>query len=382
MTRDDRIKKIIHESARELGDIMVVSPKQAAKDVVKKALGRSVRTKDPLFWPAGMLMLGLSEAAAWCEKKAAAEDASEEDKKYIQVRDAILHALNAHTQLWMEKYQGKLDFVDDALAGVAFVRLYKLTGEEKYKKAADRIAAYLEKAPRDSEGAIIYNGERSTNIFADGIGQVSMFYAAYSSLFVGDTEYLDRAVKQVRCFKLYGMDKKSGLNYHGYELLEERANDFGKDAYRSEKKGLLGWGRAYGWLMLGLSETVVYLSEKIGLRGELLNWYRELAFKAIEYQREDGGFSWQLQAVEGHIDMSATGMITYALEQGLNAGIFEDETPVREAILKAQHSMLENSPKGIVTAALSSCDDFGVHYQTYGNYPWGQGAVLMALTRE
>ena len=380
MTRDDRIKKIIHEAARELGGIMTVTPSQAAKDVVKKAIGRSVRTRDPLFWPAGMLMLGLTQAATWCEKKAVDGEATEESRKFVQVRDAIYHALMAHTELWEKKYDGKLDFVDDALAGVAFVRLYRMTGEPKYKEAADRIAEYLDKAPRDSEGAIIYNGEKSTNIFVDGIGQVSVFYAVYSAMADENGEYLNKAAEQLLCFKKYGMDKKSGLNYHGYELLEERAEVADGDAYRSEKKGLLGWGRAFGWLFIGLSETAAQLETKIGARGEIINWYKELAALALEYQREDGGYSWQIQAVEGHIDMSATGMIAYGLERGLEAGLFEEVAPYKEAVLKAQHSMFENSSKGVVTAALSSCDDFGVHYQTYGNYPWGQGAVLLALT--
>ena len=404
MTREDRVKKIIHEAARQLHDIMNVTPAQAAKDVVKRAIGRSTRTKDPLFWPAGMLMLGLVQAAKWCEEKAVEgkAEAASGNEKFIQVRDAILHALNAHTQLWLQKYDGRLDYVDDALAGVAFVRLYEMTGYDQYKKAADRIAEYLDKAPVDAEGAILYNGGRSRNIFVDGIGQVSMFYAVYSGMSPENAGYLDKAAKQLLSFRKYGMDQKSGLNYHGYELLEEKAKSGEGDGCRCEKKGLLGWGRAFGWLMMGLSETAALMYDRVGDRGEIIGWYKELAELAAEYQRSDGGFSWQLQAVEGHIDMSATGMITYGLERGLQAGILgdtavegndaegdaatgrgsEDSVPIREVVLRAQKSMYANSTNGIVTEALSSCDDFGVHYQTYGTYPWGQGAVLLTLTAE
>ena len=58
----EREKQIINESIAELETIMEVSLGQMAKDLVKSALGRSVRTKDPMFWPAGMLLLGLAEA--------------------------------------------------------------------------------------------------------------------------------------------------------------------------------------------------------------------------------------------------------------------------------------------------------------------------------
>ena len=380
MTRDEHIRKIIRESISQLDTIMDVTLKQAAKDVVKKAIGRSVRTKDPLFWPAGMLMLGLSEAAKWADKKG--EEGIYED---------ILGCLKRHTDLWLKKYDGELDFVDDALAGVSFVKLYKLTGDESYRAHAENIAAFLDSAKRDSENAIIYNpGRGNTNIFADGIGQTAMFYGAYAEI-CEDAElrnkYLEEAFIQLDNFRKYGCDDRSGLNYHGYELLDERVECVDDDVYRSEKKGLLGWGRAFGWLMLGLSEAVLTYSQtdfseedqKLVEEGKVITkWFKEMCDTAISYQRQDGGFSWQLQAVEGHIDLSATGMIAYSLNLAQKVGIISDAAPLSAASL----CMLENAPKGQVQSALSSCDDFGVHYQTYGSYPWGQGAVLAAVVAE
>ena len=50
-----------------------------------------------------------------------------------------------------------------------------------------------------------------------------------------------------------------------------------------------------------------------------------------------------------------------------------------EGLDKAVECMLAHTDGGVVGDALSSCDDFGVHYQSYGNFPWGQGAVLAAV---
>jgi hypothetical protein len=61
----------------------------------------------------------------------------------------------------------------------------------------------------------------------------------------------------------------------------------------------------------------------------------------------------------------------YGLLNGAGAEVAEVE-----ASLKA---LLTNADGGKVMSALSSCDDFGVHYQNYGAYPWGQGATLAAL---
>ena len=53
---------------------------------------------------------------------------------------------------------------------------------------------------------------------------------------------------------------------------------------------------------------------------------------------------------------------------------------IREALKKVQDCIYAHIEGGIVTDSLSSCDDFAVHYQTYGNNPWGQGAALAALS--
>lgn len=388
---DERYKMVLDRTVDDLLGIMNVSLVQQAKDVVKSFMGRSVRTKDPLFWPAGMLMLGLVSAA---------------EQEDVEIKSKCLAAISAHLDMWLKSYDGKIDFVDDALAGVCFIRAYELTHEDKYKEAADKIAQFILTAPRDEQGTIIYNpGRNSSNIFADGVGQVSMFMAAYISAFpdsdivISSGSRLD-ASKQIKNFFEMGVDKKSGLNYHGYSLPD------------NQKKGLLGWGRAFGWLYMGVAEAAcaaIKSSDEANDNDEkvpnsenldssecqkdcpdrkrcfmnsgfnITGLYRQMSRTALEYQRADGGWSWQIQGTEGHIDMSATGMIAYSLARGYNAGILDNVEDIDSSLDKAAECMLAHTEKGAVLDALSSCDDFGVHYQTYGHYPWGQGAVLAAL---
>ena len=344
--------EVVGKTVEQLNNIMNVSLSDRVKDLVKKALGRSVRTKDPFFWHAGMLMVGLVSALECLEK---VQDAKE-------ISDKIKASLEGHVDLWLKKTGGKVSFVDDALAGFALIKAYEITGNEKYKKAADAVSLYLKSAGRDAEGAILYNSGRSGNIFADGIGQVSMFMAACD-----DKEF--DADKQLKLFYKNGMDEESGLCYHGYEL----KNNF------SEKKGILCWGRAFGWLIMGAG-----VNASMGKANEeSLKQFTGLCEAALKYQRKDGGWSWQMQAVDGHIDMSATGMIAYALGYALSNGVFgEDDISgrIREALKRAKECIYAHTKSGIVTDSLSSCDDFAVHYQTYGNNPWGQGAALAALS--
>lgn len=355
--------EVVGKTVEQLNNIMNVSLSDRGKDLVKKALGRSVRTKDPFFWHAGMLMVGLVSALEYLEKV--------QDAKGIS--DKIKDSLEGHVDLWLKKTGGKVSFVDDALAGFALIKAYEITGNEKYKKAADAVSSYLKSAGRDAEGAILYNSGRSGNIFADGIGQVSMFMAACDDKAFDSNE-------QLRLFYKNGMDEASGLCYHGYELRKDADVDkASKIGYVSDKKGILCWGRAFGWLIMGAG-----INASMGKANEeSLKQFTGLCEAALKYQRKDGGWSWQMQAVDGHIDMSATGMIAYALGYALKSNIFgEDDISgrIREALKKAQDCIYAHIEGGIVTDSLSSCDDFAVHYQTYGNNPWGQGAALAALS--
>ncbi|MWM49769.1 glycoside hydrolase family 88 protein, partial [Escherichia coli] len=137
---NEMYQEIIKKSEAELDDIMNVSLIDKMKDTAKKVMGRSVRTKDPLFWPSGMLMLGLLSAA-----------------KDRVIRPEIMSHISAHTDMWLRDYDGKIDFVDDALAGYCFVKSYEYTQEDKYKEAADKIADFIAKTPRDNDGSVIYN---------------------------------------------------------------------------------------------------------------------------------------------------------------------------------------------------------------------------------
>lgn len=396
-------KEIVDVTCEELLGIMDVSLAQQAKDVVKSIMGRSVRTKDPLFWPAGAQILGLVSAAGRMSRykgdtvsELKSDNENNEDEEdsdnSADIRSKCLATISAHLDMWVNGYESRIGFVDDALSGFCFVKAYEMTHEDKYKEAADKIAQFILTAPRDDQGSIIYNpGRNLANIFADGIGQVSMFMAAYMSAFpdsdivISSGSRLD-ASKQIKNFFEMGVDKKSGLNYHGYSLSD------------NQKKGLLGWGRAFGWLFMGVAETAVtavnstmedenskcsedcpekkrcFMNSAFNVTG----LYRRMCQTALDYQRPDGGWSWQIQGVEGHIDMSATGMIAYSIARGYNAGLIADD--LTEKFDKMRECMLAHTSGGKVMDALSSCDDFGVHYQTYGHYPWGQGMVLAALS--
>ena len=101
-------------------------------------------------------------------------------------------------------------------------------------------------------------------------------------------------------FLKYSMDEVTGLPYHGY------------DTKTKVKYGIIGWGRAVGWLMLAMCDSFEYLAEG---KEKLLLAYQKLVKKVLDYLREGGCFSGQLSTLEGPKDTSATAMIGYAMKK-------------------------------------------------------------------
>ena len=124
------------EAARQLRELPRQDAAGTFRRLVKKALGRQTPKKDDLFWPAGLLLLGLWEAGR---------------------RETV----EAYVRAWMAK-NAPVSYVDDALAGYVILCLDEQTKDPQFKEAADLIREFLEDTPKDQSGAIIYGPGRGS----------------------------------------------------------------------------------------------------------------------------------------------------------------------------------------------------------------------------
>ena len=115
------LSKMTTIAFRNLQEIEHPSPLKRGKDTVKRLLKRpgDASIQDPLFWPAGLLLLGLVETGN--------PEAQNSAKTYLQRH---LHAGGAHPRLL---------HVDDALAMGAGLRLYQ--------KEEERIGTLEQQSP-------------------------------------------------------------------------------------------------------------------------------------------------------------------------------------------------------------------------------------------
>lgn len=381
---DTLLPSIAEESARELRGYETFDMKAEAKKKVKQLLGRGVSKRDPYFWPAGMLALGLEEYIETAQKSLSDEEktnghssvadnkisadskrsadsqinACSDQNRTIRAICMAQEALSGRLEQWVTEGM-KMTYLDDALMGYVLLRYCERTG--KWGEEPAKLAGALYEMEKDEQESLIYRpGRGNAYILADGVGQSSMFLAKYAQL-SGDTKARELAAKQLLSFARCGMAKGMDLPYHGYEIRQDTA----------AKLGIIGWGRAVGWLLLGVWVFLDTAPSDDPSYAEIESLYERIAGKVAGYQREDGGFSWQLEAVEGAADTSAAAMIGYAL----GGRLWQEDITGRIADFLLSHV----TEKGEVTGALAECIDFAEHPQRYGNYPWGQGAALAFL---
>lgn len=325
--------------------------------IKKHVFRKPVDVEDLIFWPTGLLAVGLSS----CRREV---DAS--------LRQRIDLSLMAYFARWEEK-KNPVHFLDDLVAGESFLAIYEEYSRDKaenniisdsnalqYQRAIDKLAEYALFYPTDEAGSLPYRaGHKTGHVYVDSIGQICPFLYEYGTFFERD-EYMELAVRQITNFLAYGMDGFTGLPYHGYTVQP------------ACKYGIIGWGRAVGWLLRGMAGCMATGYGMERLQGA----YISLVDTALDYQRKDGYFSWQLQAVEGPVDTSATGMICAAIKRGIQLGTLTE--PKYGQALQAGSDAVERSVRDDrVNDCLAECEGFGRYPQEYGAYPWALGPALM-----
>lgn len=332
--------------------------KTKAKRWIKKYVFRSVvGVEDLVFWPTGLLAAGL-----WDCRRTLSPSAQQK----------IEMALSAYFTRWEDR-KAPIAYLDDLLAGEVFLSVYEEYGRnrkenniinpknaEQYRKAVERLAEYALSYPTDEIGSLPYRAEQKNgHVYVDSIGMICPFLYEYGRVY-NNNECMELAVKQIVNFLAYGMDGCTGLPYHGYAV------------QTTYKYGIIGWGRAVGWLLRGMAGCMVTEYGTMRLRKS----YIELVDTVLTYQRKDGYFSWQLQALDGPADTSATGMICVALKRGIEMGILTDSKYGQA--LKAGTGAIEKSIRtGRVYDCSGECEGFGQYPQRYGAYPWALGPALM-----
>lgn len=362
------IQALAQQAVEQLATYPSVTAKEKCKRLLKYGvLRQKVAPIDPFSWPCALLGEGLLEAFLATGESAYLEAAAGYLKRWKTRKFSIHYVdniMNAHLALRIGDavLQGRAD----ACHAVGKQELLELC-----KQTQDACADWIVHVARTAEGILAYRQHHPDWLFADALGMVCPFLCGYG-VRRKDASFVELGVRQLTRFLQKGMDEKTGLPYHGY------------DEKTGLKYGIIGWGRACGWMLLGLGQSLQYLPEDASSYQEILQAFQRLAAACTVWQRADGGLSWQLCATEGPRDSSAEAMIGLALARGRKAGLLRDpvgKPPGFYGRFAGQLlDRLESSwRQGRLGDCSGECRGFAEYPQNYGCYPWGTGSALAFL---
>ena len=159
------------------------------------------------------------------------------DKRYFDyIKTTVDHVVNENGII--DNYNLFSYNLDEINEGRMLLLLYKETGEQKYKDAADLLRRQLKNQPRNDDGGFWHKKVYPHQMWLDGLYMGSPFYAEYSLLF-NDPDGFNDVALQLILMEKHARDPETGLLYHGYDDSREQA---WADSVTGQSPSF--WGRA------------------------------------------------------------------------------------------------------------------------------------------
>lgn len=278
----------------------------------------------PLIEKVKMAMLCM-QRASWEQGVAmqAMMELGEKDLVVLMAREAVLRC-NKDGRLAM--LGSGSNVTDPGSNGLGVLYAYKITGDEKFKKAADALYRYYKTAAPKTANGTLRHLTSATQVWSD-----SMFMAPPFLAFMGD---YDEAVKQVDGYRKYLWNKEKKLFSH---IWDDR-----KKAYKRKDF----WGGGNGWSAAGLAQIIEVLpEEKKPERAKLIGYAKELLDGRVSFMRPDGLFHDVIDRPDTFVETNLSQMLAYSIYRGIKSGWLE------ETYLKAAGKMR--------AAAHSKIDEYG-----------------------
>jgi unsaturated rhamnogalacturonyl hydrolase len=208
--------------------------------------------------------------------------------------------------------------IDNVQPGRVLLLLYKVTGQEKYRKAAASLREQLKTHPRTSEGGFWHKKVYPSQMWLDGLYMGEPFYAEYARTF-GEAEALDDVAKQFILMETHSRDAKTGLLYHGWDESKQQ-----QWADKTTGRSPNFWGRAMGWYSMALVDSLEHFPAGHPRRAELLAILGRLAASVEKFQEPQTGLWYQVLDAGGmkgnYLEASASAMFVYSLAKAVRLG--------------------------------------------------------------
>ncbi len=214
-----------------------------------------------------------------------------------------------------KKDEYNIDYVNN---GKLLLLLYRVTGKEKYWKAASTLRDQLRTHPRTSEGGFWHKKIYPNQMWLDGLYMGEPFYAEYSMLAHDDTAFNDIA-NQFIWMEKHARDPKTGLMYHAWDESK-------KERWSNPATGVSPhfWARAMGWYSDAIVDALDYFPKDHPKRKELIAILNRVVIAVEKVQDSKTGLWFDILDLPkrkgNYVEASASCQFVYAIAKGIRLG--------------------------------------------------------------
>jgi unsaturated rhamnogalacturonyl hydrolase len=301
-------------------------------------------------------------------------------------KDARLHAyVKENMDRWIAADGSIIGYkledynLDQVAQGRLLFPLYARTKDVKYRRAADLLRQQLRQQPRTAEGGFWHKQVYPQQMWLDGLFMAEPFYAQYAATF-NEPAALDDVAKQFLLVARHTRDPRTQLMYHGWDAAKaQRWADTATGLSQSF------WGRAIGWYMMAVVETLDHLPANHRDRATIIKTFREVAEGVARVQDPVTGLWWQVldqpNRAGNYLETSASAMFSYALAKGARLGYVD--AGYRRLAERAFDGLVAHSVKvdsaGLVSIVnINSVAGLGGNLRRDGSYRDGSYAYYIS----
>ena len=268
------------------------------------------------------------------------------DKRYM---DYIRRWVDSYVEesgniKWEQDRTHNLDYIQPA---TLILFLYERTGEQKYRRAAEKVRACFDRIPRNADGGFWHKGIYPNEMWIDGIYMAGPFLVHYGKLF-GDSSFCyDTVVFQAALIARHVYSPKAGLLYHAWD---QDKNAAWADPVTGVSPEF--WSRGMGWYLMALVDVLEYLPSKHAGYARLQALLKGLVEGLKNVQDPETGLWYQVLDKGGRpgnwIETSGSGMYIYAINKAVAAKHIDAKyRDVAEKAWQGLQSFIETDDRGM-----------------------------------
>lgn len=266
------------------------------------------------------------------------------DKKYkayaIAYADTMVNADGSIKTYKLEEYN-----IDRVNTGKVLFRIYEYTRDEKYKKAIDLLRSQMDTHPRNTDGGYWHKKIYPHQMWLDGLYMAEPFLAEYAARYNRPDDFRE-IVDQFLIVARHTYDPATGLYRHACDVSRQM---FWADSITGQSKH--AWGRAMGWYTMAFVDALDFIPENQPGRDSMLLILQNMVARLKEIQDPATGLWYQVLDRSGeegnYLESSCSAMFMYTLFKALRKGYID----------ASYQEMAEKTYRGFIKTFLETGDD-------------------------